>query len=75
MSTEDIQARVAATRADLENTLDSIEDKLNVPKQLGILGKRVEASYEDNPVPWIIGATAVAIAAVGLVAWALFSDD
>jgi hypothetical protein len=75
MSTDDIQARVAATRSDLENTLDSIEDKLNVPKQMGILGKRVEASYEDNPVPWIIGATAVAISAVGLVAWALFSDD
>ena len=75
MSTDDIQAQVAATRADLENTLDAIEDKLNVPKQLNKLGKKAEDSYEENPVPWIIGATAVAISVVGLVAWALFSDD
>jgi hypothetical protein len=75
MSTDDIQSQVAATRADLETTLDAIEDKLNVPKQLNKLGKKAESSYEENPVPWIIGATAVAISVVGLVAWALFSDD
>ena len=75
MSTADIQAKVAATRADLEKTLDAIEDKLNVPKQLGKLGKRAENSYEENPVPWIAGATAVGISVVGIVAWALFSKD
>ena len=75
MSTDDIQAQVKATRANLEETLDAIEDKLNVPKQLGKLGKKAEDSYEENPVPWIIGATAVAISVVGVVAWALFSDD
>jgi hypothetical protein len=75
MSTSDIQARVAATRAELENTLDAIEDKLNIPKQLGILGKRAEVSYGENPVPWIAGATAVAITVAGVIAWALFSRD
>lgn len=75
MSTSDIQAKVAATRADLEKTLDAIEDKLNVPKQLGRLGKRAETAYEENPVPWIAGATAVGIGVVGVVAWALFSKD
>lgn len=75
MSTSDIQARVNATRAELESTLDAIEDKLNVPKQLGRLGKRAETAYEENPIPWIAGATAVAISAVGVVAWALFSKD
>jgi len=75
MSDADIQARVAVTRAELETTLDAIEDKLNIPKQANKLAKKAEASYEENPVPWIIGATAVAISVVGLVAWALFSDD
>jgi hypothetical protein len=75
MSTDDIQARVTATRADLENTLDAIEDKLNVPKQLSRLGKQAEDSYEKNPVPWIAGAGAVAVLVVSVVAWALFSDD
>ena len=75
MSDSEIQARVAATRAELEDTLDAIEDKLNVPKQLGRAGKAIEASVEENPLPWIIGAVVVAGAVVGLVAWALFSKD
>ncbi len=66
---------IASTRAQLEETLDAIEDKLNVPKQLGKAGRRVKASYERNPVPWIIGATAAVIVVGGLVAWAIFSDD
>jgi hypothetical protein len=75
MSTDDIQAQVASTRADLESTLDAIEDKLNVQKQASHYVDKAKASYDENPVPWIVGATAVAISVVGLVAWALFSDD
>ncbi|MEO7122679.1 MAG: DUF3618 domain-containing protein [Lacisediminihabitans sp.] len=66
---------ISATRAQLEETLDAIEDKLNVPKQAGKLARKAQASYEDNPVPWIIGATAAVIVVGGLVAWALFGDD
>lgn len=66
---------IASTRAQLEETLDAIEDKLNVPKQLGKAGRRIKASYEQNPVPWIIGATAAVIVVGGLVAWAIFGDD
>ena len=33
------------------------------------------ASYEKNPLPFIIGGVAVAVVAVGLIAWAIFSDD
>ena len=33
---DDLADRVAATRAQLFDTLDAIEDKLNVPKQIGI---------------------------------------
>jgi len=75
MSEPELKANVAATRAQLEDTLDAIEDKLNVPKQLGRFAKRAEESYGDNPMPWIIGAVAVAGTVVGIVAWALFSKD
>jgi hypothetical protein len=75
MTDPDIGTRVAATRAHLENTLDAIEDKFNIPKRASELSQRARASYEKNPVPWIVGAIAVAGAVIGLVAWALTSDD
>ncbi|WP_439564831.1 DUF3618 domain-containing protein [Microcella sp.] len=70
-----VSSPVAATRARLEQTLDAIDDKLDVKKQAGELTERVKSSYQANPVPWIIGATAAAVVVVGLVAWAIFSDD
>jgi hypothetical protein len=72
---DDIESQVAQTRTNLENTLDAIEDKLNVPKRVGELTKRAQASYESNPTPWIVGATGVAIAVLGVIAWAIFSGD
>lgn len=70
-----IESDINATRAKLEGTLDAIEDKLNVKKQTSALVERTKSSYEANPVPWIIGATAAAIVVAGLVAWAILSDD
>jgi hypothetical protein len=72
---EDIQSQVERSRASLEATLDELEDKFNVPKRVSALSKRVQASYESNPTPWIVGATGVAIAVLGIVAWAIFSGD
>jgi hypothetical protein len=72
---DDIQSKVARTRIDLETTLDEIEDKFNVPKRVGDLAKKAQASYENNPTPWIVGATGVAIAVLGIIAWAIFSGD
>lgn len=71
----EIQARIATQRAALEDTLDALEDKLNVPKQARALTEKAKSSYDTNPIPWIIGATAAAIVVVGVVAWALLSDD
>lgn len=68
-------ASVEETRRKLEQTLDAIEEKLDVKKQASEVADRVQKSYAENPVPWIIGATAIAIGVVGLVAWAIFSDD
>ena len=73
--TSQLRARAAASRADLTATLDAIEDKFNIPKQSRLLAERAQTSYKRNPVPWIIGATAASIVVVGLVAWAIFSDD
>ena len=75
MSIPASEESISATRAQLEETLDAIEDKLNVPKQAGRLARKAQASYEANPVPWIVGATAAVIAIGGIVAWALFRDD
>lgn len=75
MSEESIDTRVSTARAELENTLDELEDKFNVPKQVNRLTTKAKSSYEENPVPWIIGATAAAIVVVGTIAWALLSDD
>jgi hypothetical protein len=72
---DDIETRVARTRANLESTLDAIEDKFNVPKRASELTSRAKASYESNPTPWIVGATGVAIAVLGVIAWAIFSGD
>jgi hypothetical protein len=69
------ESRVDATRADLEATLDAIEDKLNVPKRAEELVAKARSSYESNPVPWLIGAAAAAVAVASVVAWAIFSDD
>ena len=70
-----VSSTVAATRARLEQTLDAIDEKLDVKKQAGELTERVKTAYQANPVPWIIGATAATVVVVGLVAWAIFSDD
>ncbi len=75
MSTSDIQARATATRAELEDTLGQIEDKLDVQKHAERLYGKAKDSYEANPIPWIAGATAVAVGVLGLIAWAIFSDD
>ncbi|WP_411699269.1 DUF3618 domain-containing protein [Conyzicola sp.] len=72
---DDIDAKIAAQRANLEQTLDAIEDKLNVPKQASRFADKAKVAYDENPVPWIVGATAVGITVVGIVAWALFSND
>ena len=71
----DAPSKVETARADLEATLDAIEDKLNVQKRFGELTDQAKASYDKNPLPWIIGGVAAAVAVVGVVAWALLSND
>ena len=74
-SSDSIETRISATRSELAQTLDEIEDRLNVPKQVGKLTAKVQSSYAENPVAWIIGATAAVVVIGGIVAWAIFGDD
>ncbi len=75
MSTTDAKNQAAKARADLAATLDALEDRFNVPKRVDEVRRKAMASYEKNPMPWIIGGVAVAILAIGAVAWAVFSGD
>jgi hypothetical protein len=65
--TDDIQAAIDRTRADLAATLNELEEKLNIPKQLGIKAQEARASFAKDPKPWLAGAAA-AVAAVGGIA-------
>ena len=69
------KAQAQQARDDLANALDAIEDKLNVPKRAKDLSKQAMDAYEKNPLPFIIGGVAVAVVAVGLLAWAIFGPD
>jgi|EndMetStandDraft_3_1072993.scaffolds.fasta_scaffold2116653_1 hypothetical protein len=67
--------KAAAARTELASTLDAIEDKVNIPKRAGELSKKAQVAYEENPVPFIAAGAAIAATVIGLVAWAIFSDD
>jgi hypothetical protein len=75
LADDSLEARIAQQRAQLEETLDAIEQKFNVPARASELAARAKRSYSANPVPWIVGATALVISVVGIVAWALSNDD
>ncbi|RWZ52696.1 DUF3618 domain-containing protein [Labedella phragmitis] len=61
-------------RAELVATLNAIEDKLNVPKQVGKATDRAKAKIaelrEENPQALVGGVAAVALA-VGAGVWAV----
>lgn len=70
-SIEEIQASVDRTRADLAATLNELEDKLNIPKQLGVAASKAKDSFGHDPKPWVAGAAAAAAAVGGIALIAL----
>lgn len=58
---------VAATRAQLFDTLDAIEDKLNVPKQLGIAASKVKRGVLERRPPYLAGLAAGVVVVGGIV--------
>jgi uncharacterized protein (UPF0147 family) len=69
----EIRSDIESTREKLAQTLDAIEDKLNVPKQARRVVDRARDAFEklnkENPVIVYATAGAVVLAAGGLVAW------
>ncbi len=70
-SIDDIQASIDHTRAELAATLNELEDKLNIPKQLGEAASKAKASFDVDPKPWLAGAAAAAAAVGGIALIAL----
>ena len=75
LTTADIQNRVAQTRAQLESTLDEIEEKLNVPKQLGIFVNKLKARFDEDPTPFVAAAAGAVAVVAGIIVWAAVSRD
>ncbi|MET0955443.1 DUF3618 domain-containing protein [Cryobacterium arcticum] len=71
-STAELRAEADRARAALAGTLDAIEYKLNVPKQVKINTRRFTLGLhrlgEDNP-PALAGIAFAAAATVGTVVW------
>lgn len=74
-ATASAKAAAEKARRQLADTLDAVDDKFDVSKRASELTERAKTAYEKNPVPWIVGAAAVGVIAVGLIAWAIFGGD
>ena len=65
---------VESARAELSATLDAIEAKLDVRRQVAAIPDAVKASYRRHPIAWIAGGVLALGGLVGLIAWAINDD-
>jgi len=70
-----LETQIITAREELAQTLDAIEQKLNVPKRIDHARKRAVTSFQRNPAPWLAGAGAAALALGGLVLAAVRRHD
>lgn len=68
--TNEIQARIDRTRAELAATLNELEDKLNIPKQLGIKAHEARQSFGRDPKPFVAAAGVAVVVVGGIIALA-----
>ena len=61
---------VEAARAELKAALSAIEEKVNVPKQVGKATTKVKTYAESKPGVVIVAVVGVAVA-TGLVVWGI----
>jgi len=68
----ELRADARAARAELAATLDAIENKLNLPKQLRIKRRRLTVAVrrlaEDSPAA-LVGIALGAATVVGVIVW------
>ena len=70
-----LSANAAAFRAELGDTLDEVEARFHPGYIGGMALWAAKRSIRRHPVVWgVAGALAVTLA-IGLVSWALLSDD
>jgi hypothetical protein len=71
----EIRSDIESTREKLAQTLDAIEDRLNVPQQAKLYVGRAQVALEklrkDNPVVLYASAGAAAVLTGGLIVWRL----
>lgn len=72
MSQKELKAQLEQTRQRLASNLDALEDKLNVPKQLGKAStkfkRRMNTMRDENPLGFA-AVVAASIVAVGLTGY------
>jgi hypothetical protein len=70
-STDELHADILKTRAALTSTLNSIEDRFNVPKRIRRsstrVAERLRGMRDENPAALAAGVVAVSLAAGGLI--------
>ena len=75
MALEQEVRRVERARDALGGHLDEVESRF-APKYVGGIAKTfVSYSVAKHPLAWAAGATVVVAATIGLIAWAVLSDD
>jgi len=69
----EIRSDIESTREKLAETLDAIEEKLNVPKQVNKALAKARAAFDDlrkdNPVVMYASAGAALAVVGGVIAW------
>lgn len=66
------QTDIEATRAQLRDTLNEIEDRVNPVKVSQRLTASAKASIERDPTPWIAAAAGAVVVIAGIVAAVIF---
>jgi len=70
-----LSAEADAARAQLGQTLDEVESRFHPGYITGVSAWMLKRSFRRHPIVWgVVGAAAVTLA-IGLVVWAVLSDD
>lgn len=69
------QARVERARAAVEQALDEWEETIHPRNVATVISRSIKTSFDTHKPVWAAAGAAVVAAAVGLVAWAVLSDD
>lgn len=75
MALESEVRRAARARDDVGEYLDEIESRLTPAYLGGIASSVIRRSATRHPVAWAVGSAVVVAGVIGLVAWAVLSDD